>query len=305
MPEQVSADTGQAGPLISVPELADALAGREPPVLIDVRWRLGGPPGIDGYRAGHLPGAVFADLDAELSGAPGAGGRHPLPEPEEFESVMRLAGVRAGGEVVVYDESDSTIAARAWWMLRFYGHRQVRVLDGGYRAWQAAGQPVSTDDPLPEPGDFIARPGQLPVLDAEAAAALTRSGILLDARAPARYRGETEPVDRVAGHIPGAVSAPTAENVTADGLFRPPGELQARFADLGITVPASGNHDGAAASPAAAGPAVGAYCGSGVTAAHEVLALQLAGVPAALYVGSWSGWVADPDRPVAKGPQPG
>jgi thiosulfate/3-mercaptopyruvate sulfurtransferase len=290
-------------PLISSAELAEALAGDEPPVLIDVRWRLGGPPGLDSYRAGHVPGAVYVDLDTQLAGSPGDGGRHPLPATADFEAAMRAAGVRSGRNVVVCDEADSTTAARAWWMLKYYGHEKVRVLDGGFRAWAAAGLPVSTDDPanaeetlttretVPEPGDFTASPGRMPVLDAASAGTLARSGILLDARAPARYRGQTEPVDRVAGHIPGALSAPTAENVTADGRFRPVADLRARFADLGIK--------------AAAEEEVGVYCGSGVTAAHEMLALTLAGVPAALYVGSWSDWITDPGRSVATGPEPG
>jgi len=284
------ADGPPTGPLISAAELADVLAGDAPPTLIDVRWRLGGPPGIERYRAGHLPGAVYVDLDAELAGPPGSGGRHPLPATADFEAAMRRAGVRAGEPVVVYDEADATIAARAWWLLRYFGHDAVRVLDGGFRAWQAAGEPVSIDQVLPAPGDFVAEPGHLPVLDAAGAAEVARTGVLLDARAPARYRGETEPVDPVAGHIPGARSAPTAENVNSAGLFRSLAELQARFANLGVQ---------------AVVPTVGAYCGSGVTAAHEVLALELAGIPAALYVGSWSGWIADPRRPVATGPQPG
>jgi thiosulfate/3-mercaptopyruvate sulfurtransferase len=298
-------------PLITVAELADALAGQQPPTLLDIRWRLGGPPGIDAYRAGHLPGAVYVDLDTQLAGLPGAGGRHPLPATADFEAAMRGAGVQAGRDVVVYDEGDGTIAARAWWLLRYFGHGrarggsdgaagdgaarsgagQVRVLDGGYRAWQAAGQPVSTADVTAAPGDFSAEPGHLPMLDAAGAADVARSGVLIDARAPARYRGETEPADPVAGHIPGALSAPTAENVTSAGLFRSAAELQARFASLGVE-PGSG-------------PQVGAYCGSGVTAAHTILALELAGIPAALYVGSWSGWIADAARPVATGPQPG
>ncbi|HTS96718.1 MAG TPA: sulfurtransferase [Streptosporangiaceae bacterium] len=281
-----------ARPLIDAASLAAGLAGGAPPVLLDVRWRLSGPPGIDSYRAGHLPGAVYVDLDADLAGPPGSGGRHPLPAAADFTAAMRRAGVRSGQPVVVYDDGDSTIAARAWWTLAYFGHDQVRVLDGGLRAWTAAGQPVTTDEPPVAAGDFTASAGHLPVLDAAGAAALARSGVLLDARAPERYRGETEPVDRVAGHIPGAVSAPTAGNVAADGRFRPPAELRERFARLGVS-----------AGPGT-GPA-GAYCGSGVTAAHEVLALALAGVPAALYVGSWSGWTADPGRPVATGPDPG
>ncbi|MBO0823886.1 MAG: sulfurtransferase [Actinobacteria bacterium] len=292
MPGLVPAGT-DIGPLVGVAELADALAAGRPPVLIDVRWRLGGPPGIDSYRSSHLPGAVYVDLDRELAGPPGDSGRHPLPDAAAFEAAMRAAGVRDASPVVVYDEADSTVAARAWWLLRYFGHREVRVLDGGLRAWAAAGQPVSTTDPSPQPGNFTARPGQLAVLEASDAAKVARTGILLDARAPARYRGETEPVDKVAGHIPGALSAPTAENVTGDGLFRPVGELRSRFESLGIAM-AHNDH----------GHAVGVYCGSGVTAAHEVLALELVGVPAALYVGSWSGWIADPSRPIATGPKP-
>jgi len=284
-------------PLVSVRSLAAELARGEPPVLLDVRWRLGGPPGIDSYRAGHLPGAVFVDLDADLAGPPGAGGRHPLPAAADFEAAMRRAGVRAGRPVVAYDDGDSIIAARAWWTLRYFGHGPVQVLDGGFRAWAAAGQPVTTDEPPVAAGDFTAVPGHLPLLGAPGAAALARSGVLLDARAGERYRGETEPIDPVAGHIPGAVSAPTLGNLAGDGRFLPQGELRRRFAALGVPV------GGRAAAEAST--AVGAYCGSGVTAAHEVLALELAGVPAALYVGSWSGWISDPARPVATGPDPG
>lgn len=286
----VASDIGIYGPLINVAELADSIASGAQPTVIDVRWRLGGPPGIDSYRAGHLPGAAYVDLDAELAGQPGASGRHPLPATEDFAAAMRAAGVSSSRPVVVYDDADATVAARAWWLLRYFGHDRVRVLDGGFRAWQAAGQAISTADETAVPGDFAADSGQLPLLEAGGAAAAARSGILLDARAPARYRGETEPIDAVAGHIPGALSAPTAENVTSAGFFRSASELRARFANLGIK-PGDG--------------LVGAYCGSGVTAAHEVLALELAGVRAALYVGSWSNWIADAERPVATGPQPG
>jgi thiosulfate/3-mercaptopyruvate sulfurtransferase len=283
----------QPGPLTDVPAVARALAGQSPPVLLDVRWRLGGPPGIDSYRAGHLPGAVFADLDTDLAAAPGPAGRHPLPEPEAFQAAMRRAGVSNGRPVVVYDEADAIVAARAWWLLRYFGHEACRVLDGGFRAWQAArGQVAAGDAAAPAAGDFTARPGHMPMLDADGAAGLARCGALLDARARERYRGESEPIDPVAGHIPGAISAPTTGNVAPDGRFLPPAGLRARFAALGAGA------DGAARP-------VAAYCGSGVTAAHEVLALEIAGIPAALYVGSWSNWVADPARPVASGPAPG
>jgi thiosulfate/3-mercaptopyruvate sulfurtransferase len=289
---------GPASVLIGVPELASLLAmsatdpgqrlaARRRVTVLDVRWRLGGPPGRELYAAGHIPGAVFVDLDRDLAAPPGPGGRHPLPATADFEQAMRLAGVMDGRPVVVYDDADSTAAARAWWLLRYFGHQSVRVLDGGLRAWTAAGQPVGpTSDYYGAVGDFTARPGQLDLLDADGAASLARAGLLLDARARERYRGEVELVDPVAGHIPAAVSAPTSENVNSDGTFRSPAELTARFRALGATEER----------------AVGAYCGSGVTAAHEVLALALAGVPAALYLGSWSDWITDPSRPVATGP---
>jgi thiosulfate/3-mercaptopyruvate sulfurtransferase len=285
--------------LIQVPELAgllavtakdpaDRLAALRRLTLLDVRWRLGGPPGRELYDAAHIPGAAFVDLDADLAAPPGAGGRHPMPAAADFERAMRRAGVSDERPVVVYDDADSTAAARAWWLLRYFGHPSVLVLDGGFRAWTAAGYPV---DPPSQAyhgaiGDFTARPGHLGLLDADGAASVARSGLLLDARAGERYRGEAEHVDPVAGHIPGAVSAPTAENVNPDGTFRSPADMAVRFAALG----------------AAGDRPVAAYCGSGVTAAHEVLALTLAGLPAALYVGSWSNWITDPTRPVATGP---
>jgi thiosulfate/3-mercaptopyruvate sulfurtransferase len=285
--------------------LATALAS-PPPVLLDVRWRLAGPPGIDSYRAGHLPGAQFVDLDRDLAAPPGPGGRHPLPAAADFQAAMRQAGVSARRPVVLYDDGDSTAAARGWWLLRYFGHDQVRVLDGGYRAWLAAGQPVDQETAPAEPGDFTARPGHLPLLDAAGAAELARAGVLLDARAAERYRGDVEKVDPVAGHIPGAVSAPTAANVRADGHFLDPAALCARFAELGVRAGAGRDVAGFGGGVAEGGAVVaGVYCGSGVTAAHEVLAMRIAGLPAALYVGSWSDWITDPARPVATGPDPG
>ncbi len=255
------------------------------PTLLDVRWALGGPPGRDEYERGHIPGAVFVDLDTELASAPGPGGRHPLPEPGAFEAAMRRAGVRADRPVVVYDDSGSAAAARAWWLLRYFGHPDVRVLDGGLGAWVASGRGLSTDAPAPAPGSFEARPGGMPVVDAAGAASLAERGVLLDARAAERFRGEHEPVDPIAGHIPGAVNAPTSANVDSDGRFLARDALRATFAAAGV-------RDGVM---------VGAYCGSGVTAAHEVLALELAGFNAALYPGSWSEWITDRERPVATG----
>jgi len=282
------------GVLITAAELAGLLTDGQPVALLDVRWRLGGPPGRELFTAGRVPGAFFIDLDTDLAAPPGPGGRHPMPTVASFEARMRAAGVCDGQLAVVYDDADSTAAARAWWLLRYFGHEEVRVLDGGFRAWTAAGGPVETGDgewyayAPPPGGDFRARPGHLGLLDAAAAAALARDGVLLDARSAERYRGEAEHVDPVAGHIPGAVSAPTAANVNADGTFRTTAELTERFASLGAT----GDRP------------VAAYCGSGVTAAHEVLALTLAGIPAGLYVGSWSDWITDPARPVATGPTP-
>ncbi|WP_019435145.1 sulfurtransferase [Streptomyces sp. AA0539] len=265
---------------------ADLAADLSEPVLLDVRWQLGGPPGRPAYEAGHLPGAVYVDLDTELAGPAGPGGRHPLPDPEAFGAAMRRAGVREARPVVVYDGGQGWAAARAWWLLRWAGHRRVRVLDGGLAAWEGG---LTREVPVPEPGDFVPRPGGMPLLDAADAARLAREGLLLDARAGERYRGEVEPIDPVGGHIPGAVSAPTTENVTPAGLLRAPGELRERFTALG----------------AAEGTPVGVYCGSGVSGAHTVLALATTGIEAALYAGSWSEWTADPTRPVATGPQPG
>ena len=285
-----------AGLLITADELASALSGAPDgvPSVLDVRWRLGGPPGVDIYVAGHVPEAVFVDLDRDLAGPPGPGGRHPIPAAAAFEAAMRRAGVSAGRPVVVYDDADSTAAARAWWLLRYFGHSSVRVLDGGFRAWTAEGEPVSSGPPLlAAAGDFTASPGHLALLDADGAAVMASTGLLLDARTGERYRGQSEPIDPVAGHIPGAVSAPTADNVHPDGTFLAAADLTARFTALGAAPPPA---------PRGPAPAVGVYCGSGVTAAHEVLALAIAGISAALYVGSWSDWITDPARPVATSP---
>ena len=275
--------------LVSAGRLIELLLGSEPVTLLDVRWSLAGGPGYGAYRAGHLPGAVFVDLDTDLSAPPGAGGRHPLPSPEKFAATMRHAGVRRHVPVVVYDQRDGTAAARAWWLLRHHGHDRVRLLDGGYDAWVAAGGSVSDAEVSPRVGDFVPSPGSLPAVDADLAATAARSGVLLDARPAARYRGDAEPVDPVAGHIPGAISAPTSDNVDASGRFRSPDELRDRFCALGVSDRLQ----------------TVAYCGSGVTAAHEVLALALAGFDAALYPGSWSHWITDPARPVVTGPEPG
>ncbi|MDX3095191.1 sulfurtransferase [Streptomyces sp. ME01-24h] len=277
-------------PVITVTELA-ALPKGSPAgaALLDVRYQLGGPPGRPAYEAGHLPGAHYVDLDTELAGPPGAAGRHPLPDLAVFTAAMRRAGVGPDRDVVVYDGHLGWGAARAWWLLRWAGHERVRVLDGGLAAWTAAGLPLETGVPADEDGEFTAVPGGMPVLTADQAAELARRGVLLDARAPERYRGDTEPIDPVAGHIPGAVNAPTTQNLLPDtGVLLAPDELAKRFGTVGATP----------------GAEVGVYCGSGVSGAHEVLALAVAGIPASLYVGSWSEW-STAGREVATGPQPG
>ena len=273
--------------LISAPMLAAALPSY---TILDVRYRLVGGPARGDYDDGHVPGAHFVDLDRDLSGSPGEHGRHPLPSRDAFQDAMRRAGVSLARPVICYDFADGTSAARAWWLLRYFGHPDVRLLDGGYAGWRAAGGEASRAVPDAGDGDFVAEPGHLALLDAARAAAVARTGLLFDARAAERYRGEAEPVDPVAGHIPGARSAPTLENVDATGHFLAPDRLRQRFERLGATEEVR----------------VGCYCGSGVTAAHEVFALELAGLPeSALYADSWSGWITDPRRPVATGPLPG
>ncbi|WP_405856074.1 sulfurtransferase [Streptomyces sp. NBC_01515] len=274
----------------TVAELAELLGSEQPPVLLDVRWALGDPHGRDHYADGHIPGAVYVDLDTELA-APASpeGGRHPLPGLTELQESARRWGIGTGRPVVVYDDLGNTAAARAWWLLRYAGVTEVTLLDGALGAWRAAGLPLESGIPAdPTPGDVVLRPGALPTTDADGAAELAVSGLLLDARAGERYRGEVEPVDPRAGHIPGAVSAPTGENLAADGTFLAPELLRKRFEERGA---------GDAAR-------IGVYCGSGVTAAHQIAALEIAGFEATLFPGSWSAWSADPARPAATGDRP-
>jgi thiosulfate/3-mercaptopyruvate sulfurtransferase len=277
-------DESFPGPLISAEALAELLAfPAENPTLLDVRWRLVTGADRRAYLQGHIPGAAFVDLSRQLSDPPSERGRHPLPGGERFGAEMRRLGVSARRPVVVYDAGDSTAAARAWWLLRYFGHRRVAVLDGGLAAWTAAAQPLATGPSPRERGDFVARPGGMPTVDAAEAAQVAATGVLLDARAADRFRGVVEPVDPVAGHIPGARNRPTTENVDRSGRFLDPTGLRVAFERVGVRE----------------GLPVAAYCGSGVTAAHELLALTLAGFPAALYPGSWSEWIADRSRPVA------
>jgi thiosulfate/3-mercaptopyruvate sulfurtransferase len=268
--------------LITAAELGDIL---DDVTVLDVRYAMGAPAGGEQFMLGHVPHAQYVDLDHALAAEPGPRGRHPLPDPKIFGAAMRWAGVFAELPVVVYDDWQGRAAARAWWLLRHHGHADVRVLDGGWTAWVAAGGAVETGMRLPMRGDFEPGPGALPVIEVDDVLEFAERAVLIDARNPERYRGEVEPVDPVAGHIPGAVNVPTGTNLRVDGTFRSPAEIAALYAVEGATGDAE----------------IGVYCGSGVTAAHDVLALAHAGIDAALYPGSWSEWVADPSRPIATG----
>lgn len=275
--------------LMDVASLKERLDSGQRIVLLDVRWALGDPHGHEHYLREHLPGAVYVDLPSELADeADPARGRHPLPPLERFQASARAWGVRTGDTVVAYDDSGNTAAARLWWMLRNAGLVDVCLLDGGLAAWRAAGYRTESGEQQAEPGDIILSEGALPVIDASRAATWTKQGLLLDARAGERFRGEIEPVDPRAGHIPGAVSAPTTDNLDDDGRFLPAGQLAARFAGLGVRP----------------GVATAVYCGSGVTAAHEIAALAIAGFPAALYPGSFSEWSNNPSNEVVTGAAP-
>jgi thiosulfate/3-mercaptopyruvate sulfurtransferase len=279
--------------VISTAELAALAAQAEPQQsealrIVDCRASLASAEaGRELYRQGHLPGASFADLLHDLSGPilPGRTGRHPLPPIETFVARVRSWGIGEASQVVVYDDAGGAFAARLWWLLRWLGHESVAVLDGGYPAWIAEGRPVTTQAPILAVGDFSPRARTDWLVQARD---LMQSSPrkLFDARAPERFRGDVEPIDPVAGHIPGALSLPFADNLQ-EGRFRPAAELRERFAAaLGGTAPEE---------------AV-VYCGSGVTACHDLLAFAHAGLPIPkLYAGSWSEWITDPERPVEKG----
>jgi thiosulfate/3-mercaptopyruvate sulfurtransferase len=272
--------------LVTPHDLAAELS-RQAVKVIDVQYSLRGTPGPQLYAAAHLPGAPHLDLDAALAGPPGVRGRHPLPDPDVLEAALRACGIDDDDEVVVYDQDTSLAAGRAWWVLRWAAHPQVRVLDGGLAAWRRAGLPVTDAVPHPAPGGLTVRAGSVPVLDAVGAADMARSGVLLDARTPERFRGESEPIDRVAGRVPGSANLPMGGLLTADGTFLPPEEVRRVAAAVGV------HRD----TP------VGTTCGSGVTAAQLALALHTAGIDAIPYIGSWSEWIEDPDRPIETGPQ--
>jgi thiosulfate/3-mercaptopyruvate sulfurtransferase len=280
--------------LVSVAELAPMLSRVR---LLDVRWSLTDSPG-DGrlrYAAGHLPGARFLDLEDVLTAHTGdpRDGRHPLPEVEALAGGLGALGMSADDELVVYDEPGSFAAERAWWVLRWVGLR-VRVLDGGLPAWVEAGRPLESGEPAPPPPTtLVLTSGELPTIDVEETAAFPARGVLVDGRAEERYRGEVEPIDPRPGHIPGAVNVP-ASSLYDEGRMPTDDDLRRRLAPALSLVRADvGN-----------GLVVAAYCGSGVSAARDVLALAVLGVDTALFPGSWSAWSNDPDRPAALGLEP-
>ena len=278
------------GTLIATGDLAHYL-GDPAFVIVDVRHDLAKPErfGEDAYAQSHVPGAVFAHVDRDLS-APttGRNGRHPLPTPEAASAVFGRLGIDATKQVVVYDQGSGIYASRLWWMLRWLGHENVAVLDGGFAKWTRESRAVERDARVATPAKFVARRVRPTVNASGIAASLPRHAlVLLDARAAERYRGDAEPLDPVAGHIPGALNRPHSRNIAADGTFRPATELRAEFdAMLHGRAPADVVH----------------YCGSGVSACHNVLAMTIAGYPLTrLYPGSWSEWCADPKRPIARG----
>lgn len=281
-------------PLVDVAWLAAHQA--DPDVrVVDCRWYLGGKRGIDEYRRGHIPGAVHLDVDTDLSAPKGAGpGRHPLPTAEAFAKVLARVGVTPSTRLIAYDDAGGAIAARLWWLLRYFGLGDAsRVLDGGIQAWAAAGHPLSTEDPAVQPAPPMQlTPGGAPVIDKAAVDHRRRdpTTVLLDARVSERYQGLSEPIDARAGHIPGARSAPFPGNLQSPGgLFLDRDALERRYRELG----------------ALEAPEVVCYCGSGVSACHTLLTLALLGRDdAILYEGSWSDWARDPSLPAAQGPDP-
>ncbi|OXR40388.1 putative thiosulfate sulfurtransferase SseB [Nocardia cerradoensis] len=281
--------TSRTDSVITADELAERLDARVPVTVLDVRWQLDKPDGRKAYGAGHIPGAAYVDLESELSDRSITGrGRHPLPAGARLQAAARRWGARTGVPIVVYDNWNRAGSARAWWVLRAAGVTDVRILDGGLAAWTGIGRDLAQGNEQPMLGDLTVAydnlyAGAANTVTADEAAGLTTAGVLIDARAPERFRGDSEPVDPVAGHIPGAVNVPYAGLLDEHGFFRPATELDAIFASAQV----------------GDGRAVGAYCGSGVTAAVVIAALRITGIDAALFPGSWSQWSAEAGRPVA------
>ncbi|MFD4369648.1 sulfurtransferase [Rhodococcus sp. NPDC058521] len=269
--------------VIDAGQLAELVESTPPPVILDVRWALGDSDGAQHYLDGHVPGAVFVDLDIELADPPSTGrGRHPLPALDRLQAVARTWGIDDSDTVVVYDATGNLAAARAWWLLRWGGLTDVRLLDGGVDGWTDSGRELAVGPgEIPAPGTVTLTGGGMPVIGIDEAASWPERGSLLDARAAERFTGETEPVDPRAGHIPGAVNLPAADNIDDRGRFKSSAALSERFADV-------------------RGP-VAVYCGSGVNAAQQIASLEIAGIDAALFPGSWSQWSNDDEREVAVG----
>lgn len=271
--------------LITVDELAARISGKASVIILDVSDDLETAP----LERPVISGAIAVSLASDISGpATKQGGRRPLPDPAVLEKTLQRWGIGADSLVVVYDNASGAQAGRAWWTLRWAGHGNVRLLDGGLKAWQAAGQPTAAQPAHPTGGgDIEVKAGCMPTIEADEAANIARKGALLDARGKAAYEGD--PDKPATGHIPGAICAPSKDAIGPDGCFRPAEELRALFSGLG----ADGSQP------------VGVYCGSGNAASHELAALYAAGIEAPLYVGSWSAWTGDPARPIAKGPERG
>lgn len=284
------------GELITAQEL-DALIHNDPglaPLLLDVRWQLGSTTGFEDYLDGHLPTAIYVDLETQLSGRPGpggAGGRHPMPTVDDFEFAMAEVGVDNQRLVVCYDDWNNVAAARCWWMLRHFGKPDVKVLDGGLQAWTSLGLPLESSPRQPTEGDYEPGLSHADAIDADRAWLYAQQGVLIDGRPADRFQGHHETVDRVAGHIPGAVNLPAFSLIDPDGRLLPPDQLRSAFASV----------------EASADRPVAMCCGSGVQACLLALAFAQAGLgdEVPVYVGSWSDWISDPSRPVQTGPATG
>lgn len=277
--------------LVSARDLIRDVSALPTPVILDVRWRLGDPDGREHYFSGHIPGAQFIDLPADLAAPPNSReGRHPLPSPDDFRDALRRVGVNDDSRVVVYDDNGNTSAARAWWLLRWAGKEDVSLLDGGLKAWIAEGEDLAVGPGNPvERGDVTPRIAREHTVTIDETAEWPEQGVLLDARAPERYAGLTEPVDKRAGHIPGAINMPATSFLDGRGRFLPPERIREMFAEVGVT----------------SGEDTAVYCGSGITACHALAAMEIAGFePGRLFAGSWSKWSADRSRPIALGDEP-